>query len=152
MPDPKLLTRIENYCVYRERAQQEVRDKLYEWGVFPSEVEATISALIEGNFLNEERFANAYASGKFRIKRWGKTKIKQGLKLRKVPDKLIAKALNGLDAREYEKTLKTLLEKKSFSIKEQSPLKRRYQLMQFAYGKGFESDLIVSAIEELDLQ
>ena len=65
--DPKVaLTKAEHYCAYQERSQQEVRDKLYEWGLWPDAVENIISELIGGNYLNEERFAKAYAQGKFK--------------------------------------------------------------------------------------
>src|ERR1700712_929985 len=87
------LAKAEHYCAYQERSQQEVRDKLYEWGLYPDAVENVIVHLIEGNFLNEERFANAYTRGKFNQKGWGRIKIKQGLKFKKVSDVLIKKAL-----------------------------------------------------------
>src|SRR6202000_3073498 len=95
------LTKAERYCAYQERAQQEVRDKLYEWGLYPRSVETIISQLIESNYLNEERFAKAYAQGKFNQKHWGKIKIKQGLKLKQIPDKLIKKALETIDLSDY---------------------------------------------------
>ena len=68
--------RIENWCAYQERAQQETRNKLYEYGLHQSDVEQIISELIGTNFLNEERFAIAFAGGRFRIKKWGKLKLK----------------------------------------------------------------------------
>ncbi len=87
------LAKAEHYCAYQERSQQEVRDKLYEWGLYSNVVERVITELIAGNFLNEERFANAYTRGKFNQKGWGKNKIKQGLKFKRVSDPLIKKAL-----------------------------------------------------------
>ena len=66
--------KLEHYCAYQERSQQEVRDKLYNYGLHSAEVEDVICELIGANFLNEERFANAYALGKFRIKQWGEIK------------------------------------------------------------------------------
>src|ERR1700761_4152051 len=98
-------TKAENYCAYQERSQQEVRDKLYDWEQKPDAVERIITRLIENNFLNEERFAKAYATGKFNQKGWGKIKIKQGLKLKRVPDVLIKKALQTIPDDDYHKTL-----------------------------------------------
>ena len=80
------LLKVESWCAYQERAQQEVRNKLYEYGLHQNEVEELITELIVTNFLNEERFAMAYVSGKVNIKKWGRIKIKQGLKFKKVPD------------------------------------------------------------------
>jgi regulatory protein len=81
--------KAEHYCAYQERSQQEVRDKLYEWDLKPAEVENIIIRLIENNYVNEERFAKAYVRGKFNQKGWGRIKIKQGLKQKRVPDGLI---------------------------------------------------------------
>ena len=143
------LSKAERYCAYQERSQQEVRNKLYEWGQYPSVVENIITQLIESNFLNEERFAKAYATGKFRQKGWGKFKIKQGLKLKKVSDPLIKKALNSIDGDEYWQMLTRLIEKKSALIKEKDPFKKRYKLHQYALSRGYESDLVQEALKEL---
>src|SRR5437588_10925964 len=102
------LAKAEHYCAYQERSQQEVRDKLYEWGLYPAGVENVIMHLIEGNFINEERFANAYAIGKFRQKGWGMIKIKQGLKFKKVSEPLIKKALKSINEDDYIKMLQTV--------------------------------------------
>src|SRR6187549_1978004 len=89
----KALQKAENYCAYQERSQQEVRDKIYSWGLHRNDVENIISKLITDGFLKEERFAQAYARGKFRIKKWGRNKIREALRGKKVPDSLINKSL-----------------------------------------------------------
>jgi len=150
--DEKLaLEKAGHYCAYQERSQQEVRDKLYEWGLWPAAVENIIVKLIGDGFLNEERFAKAYATGKFRQKAWGKIKIKQGLKLKKVPDVLIKKALNGINYDDYLETLRIIIEKKSTILNESNAYKRRYKLQQYALGRGFESDLITEVLKDSEL-
>lgn len=134
--------KAENYCAYQERSQYEIRNKLYEWGLYQTDVEEIISELIESNFLNEERFALAYTLGKFRIKQWGKIKIKHALKLKKVPDRLIHKSLQSINDDDYINTLKQILEKKGRTISDKDPFKLRYLLSRYASGKGFEMDLI----------
>ncbi len=146
------LLKAEHYCAYQERAQQEIRNKLYDWGLHAPDVEGIISELISTNFLNEERFARAYVSGKFNIKRWGKLKIKQGLKLRKVPDKMIMKALNSIDYDDYLKVVQEAAEKKLRTITEKDPYKRKHKLMSYLMGKGFESDVILSVLKDNNLQ
>src|SRR5688500_16385193 len=111
-------TKLEQYCAYQERSQQEERDKLYSYGLHTAEVADVICELIAANFLNEERFANAYAVGRFRIKHWGKIKIKQGLTLKRIGDSLIKKALSKIDPTDYEQTLRSLLEKKNALLRE----------------------------------
>jgi len=143
------LEKMEHYCAYQERSQQEVRDKLYTLGLHRNDVEEVISELIQTNFLNEERFAIAYTLGKFRMKNWGRLKIKQGLKLKRVSEKLITKALKQLDGDEYYITLTKVLEKKSALLKEKDPFKKRSRLFQYASGRGFESDLILESLRDL---
>ena len=145
---PKIFSReqgkikAESYCAYQERSHFEIRNKLYEWGLHQKDTEEIISELIEQNFLNEERFALAYTQGKFRIKNWGRIKIKQGLKLKRVPDKLIAKSLKIIDEKDYIEKLKQLIEKKNDTIREKDPFKIRYLLMRYAASKGYEQELI----------
>ena len=149
---PKIFSReqakikAESYCAYQERSQFEIRNKLYEWGLYQRDVEEIISELIELNFLNEERFALAYSLGKFRIKGWGKIKIRQGLKLKRIPDKLIIKSLKSIEYDDYLMMLKKILQKKSNTISEKDPFKKRYLLTRFASSKGYESDLITDLL------
>ncbi|EDM36163.1 regulatory protein RecX [Pedobacter sp. BAL39] len=145
------LAKAEHYCAYQERSQQEIRDKLYEWGLWSNEVEELISELISTNFLNEERFAAAYVSGKFNIKKWGKVKIKQGLKLKKVPEKMITKALNTIDYDAYLRVILEAAEKKDRLLKENDPYKRRNKLITYLMGKGFENNLIAEVLKSNNL-
>lgn len=143
--------RAEGYCAYQERSQQEIRNKLYSWGVYPSDVENIIVDLITENFLNEERFAHAYASGKFKIKHWGKIKIANGLKFKQIPPRLIKEALNTIDPDEYFNTLSEVLNKKASLLKENDAYKRRIRLAQYASSRGFEKDLIFDILNNNDL-
>ena len=149
---PKIFSRqqakvkAESYCTYQERSQFEIRNKLYEWGLHQKDVEEIISELIELNFLNEERFAIAYSLGKFRIKGWGKNKIRQGLKLKRIPDKLIIKSLKEINEDDYMLMLTKILKKKLNTISEKDPFKKRYLLSRFASSKGYESDLIADLL------
>lgn len=150
--DEKLaLAKAEHYCAYQERSQQEVRDKLYSWGLWPAAVEGTISKLIEGNFLNEERFARAYTLGKFRQKGWGRIKIKQGLKIKQVSPILIKKALALIDLDDYMATLTRLLEKKAQTTTEKNKMKRNYNLQQYALSRGYETELTLEVLKSSEL-
>jgi regulatory protein len=145
------LAKAEHYCAYQERSQYEIRNKLYEWGLFISDIEELISELILTNFLNEERFAKAYVSGKFNINKWGKIKIKQGLKLKKVPEKMITRALNGIDEDDYLKTIADCAEKKLRTITEKDPYKRKYKLITHLLSRGFENNLILVVLKDNNL-
>jgi regulatory protein len=145
------LAKAEHYCAYQERSQQEMRDKLYEWGLYSNIVEQVIIQLISGNFLNEERFANAYTRGKFNQKGWGKNKIKQGLKFKKVSDPLIKKALNSINGDDYLAMLHKVILKKATLLSEKDAYKRKYKLHQYALSRGYENDLIADVLKASDL-
>ncbi len=136
------LEKMKSWCAYQERCQQEARNKLYEYGLWPEAVENIISVLISENFINEERFAKLYAGGKFRIKKWGRLKIKSALKQKKITDYCIKKAMAEIDEKEYIKTLEKLIALKGKQLKETSKIKKNYKLLQYAYGRGYEQDLI----------
>ena len=145
------LAKAESFCVYQERSQKEVRYKLVEWGIRGDELEEILSELIMNNFLNEERFANSYTSGKFNIKKWGRIKIKQGLKLKGVPDKMMNKALYSIDDGDYMQTLENLALKKASSLGENNPLKRKMKLISYLQTRGFETELILLALKASNL-
>ncbi|MVZ67237.1 RecX family transcriptional regulator [Sphingobacterium sp. DK4209] len=140
--------KAESYCAYQERAQQEVRDKLYSWGLHSADVEQVISELISDNFLNEERFAKAFVSGKFRIKAWGKIKIIQHLKAKRVSKPLIQIALREIDLDEYKDKLEELIKKKIDKPISSLNLNEKAKLIRYLQSKGYESDLIFSKFKE----
>lgn len=144
------ITSIKRFCAYQERAQQEVRDKLYEYGMSKDEVEEILSNLISENFLNEERFAVQFAGGHFRIKGWGKVKINHALKQKRVSAYNIKKALQGIDLDAYEKTLETLANKKWNSLKGERGLSKMAKTQAFLYQRGFEPQLIQPILQKLN--
>ncbi len=142
------LVKAESWCAYQERCQQEVRDKLYSWGLHEQDVENLIAELISRNFLNEERFAKAFAGGKFRIKKWGRVKIRMELKRKKVSEYCIKKGLAEIDGDDYLKTLRKVAEAKMKLTKEKNELKKKYKVMGYLLSRGFENDLIREVMGE----
>lgn len=149
-PEQALL-RIRKYCAYQERSQQEVRNKLYQWGLRSDDVESMICDLIADNFLKEERFASAFTGGKFRAKKWGKLKIKNALKQKKVSEPLIRKALSEIEEKEYLKTLKAVIRIRGKVEKETNSFKRKHKIAGYAIQRGFEPELVWSVLGQPDL-
>ncbi len=141
--------KIKSWCAYQERSQQETRNKLYEYGLHEKEVELIISNLIESNFLNEERFAIAFAGGRFRIKKWGRIKIKLELRARKVNDYCINKALKQINENDYFVTLEKLIQQKFDQTKEPNAIKKYYKVLQYATSRGYEKDIIADILKEI---
>jgi len=144
--------KLESYCAYQERSQQEVRNKLYEYGLYPNEVEQIITELIEQNFLNEERFACAYVNGKFNMKKWGKQKIIQGLKLKQVSPPLIKLAMKEINENDYYEALSLLLDKKEANLKEADPYKKKIKLVQYGLSKGYENSLLWEVLKNKEVE
>jgi regulatory protein len=136
------LLKISSYCAYQERTQQEVRDKLYGYGLHKDVVEELISRLITENFINEERFAKSYAGGKFRIKKWGKVKIREALKFKGISEYCIKKGLQEIGDEDYRLSLQSLIEKRAEKEKEKNEYKRKHKISQYLIAKGYEADLV----------
>lgn len=149
MEDKKTFTReqslekIKYYCAYQERCHQEVKDKLYSFGLHRRDVDEILSDLITTNFLNEERFALQYAGGKFRMKHWGKNKIRQQLLQRGITTYVIGKALKSIDSFTYENVFEREAERKWDQLKgERNIFIKKKKLKDYMLQKGFESSLI----------
>lgn len=144
--------KAKHYCGYQERSHAEVKQKLYSYGLYKTEVEEMLSRLIEENYLNEERYAIAFARGKFRMKQWGKIKIKYELKLKKVNEYCIKKALNEIDDADYLKTFRKLADEKSRTLKgEKNIFIKMKKLQNYLVGKGYEYDLVAEILKDKDL-
>lgn len=142
--------RLCRYCAYQERSHKEVRSKLFTLGLYASEVEAVITRLITEGFLSEERFAKAFAGGKFRMNKWGRQKIKRAMEDHGLSPRFIQYGLKEIDASSYTRTLSALLSKKLKSLHEPSMIKRRHKAAAFVIGKGYEADLVWEILKEID--
>jgi|SRR6185437_686174 len=144
------LPKVKQFCAYQERCHSEVRDKLSSFGLHKNEIEEIISTLINENYLNEERFALHFAGGKFRMKQWGKIKIKQALKFKQVNEYCIRKALKEIDTKEYERVFQKLAEQKLKTLRgEKNIFIKKRKLQDFLLQKGFETNLIRNAVNNI---
>jgi regulatory protein len=141
--------KIEKFCAYQERSHQQVKRKLQGYGLNGMDADILLVELMHANFLNEERYAMAYARGKFKIKGWGKAKIKQGLKREGVGEKLIQQALASLGMDDYLDTLNTLTAKKWPLIKGASHIEKVFKLKRYLLGKGYDFEAIDKAIAQV---
>ncbi|WP_373058516.1 regulatory protein RecX [Zunongwangia sp. H14] len=134
--------KLMQFCAYRDRSHKEVEEKLKEMNMIPAAQEQIIFKLMQEDFLNEERFARAYVRGKFRIKKWGRIKIKQELKLREISSPIIKIALTEIDEDEYYQTLQEIAEKKLNLIHEADVYKKKKKLADYLLRRGYEAQLV----------
>lgn len=141
--------KIFRYCAYQERSHLEVRNKLYELGVNRDEIDELITQLITENYLNEERFARAFAGGKFRLKKWGKIKITLALEAKGVSRNCIKLGLSEITQEGYLSTLENILQEKNNITEEENLFVRKDRLSKYAIQKGFEPELVWKVLNEI---
>ena len=141
---------LERYCVYQDRCHKEVRKKLLEMRMIPDAIDIVIGHLIEHNFLNEERFAKAFARGKFNHKYWGKQRIVRELKQRQISAYNIKTALLEISDEDYMITFDTLSRKRIEQLsREKDKYKKRKKLIDYLIYRGWEGDLVYEKAREL---
>lgn len=144
------IQKIEYFCSYQERCHEDVIQKLWNMKMKPEEIDEIMVHLITSNFLNEERFATSFARGKHRIKHWGKIRIVNELKFRKISQYNINKALNEITAEEYDSTFHALAERHWESLRENNILKKKKKFCDYMLRRGFESNLVYEKVKELE--
>ena len=143
------LSKIHRYCAYQERSHREVKNKLFEYGLRSGEVDEILAQHITEGFLNEERYAKAFAGGKFRMLKWGRLKIQRELEIEGLTPRCIARGLSEIDSKDYSKTLLTLIKKKSALVSESDLFKKKNKVARFVIGKGYEPELVWELLKEL---
>jgi regulatory protein len=144
------LQKAKHYCGYQERCHSEVKEKLYSLGLYKQQVEECLSQLIEENYLNEERFAQQFAGGKFRMKQWGRVKIKYELKQKQVSEYCIKKGLKEIDEDDYMKVLKKMALEKWTAVKtEKNVFTKLRKTQDYLLQKGYEQELIRQTLQTL---
>lgn len=135
--------KIKHFCAYQERCHSEVKQKLQSLGLSEEELNSIIVELIEENFLNEERFAIQFVSGKFKIKRWGKNKIKYELKSKQISNIIIVKSLATIDEVDYIKHLEKEFDLYFTKLKSGNHLQKKHKTQHHLLQKGYELSLII---------
>ena len=143
------LDKLKHFCAYQERCHVEVKAKLRQLRVWGNEADEIIAALITEDYLNEERFARGFARGKFRMKQWGRNKIRQSLKEKNISAYCIKKGIEEIDEKEYLHTLEKLASDKYRSLKKDQYLKRKFKTIRYLQSKGYETALIQETIENI---
>jgi regulatory protein len=146
--EKEIFIKICRFCAYRERCESEVREKLHSWEVTQELQEKILAKLKDENFLNEQRFARIYTLGKHRNNKWGRQKIRMGLKEKKLKSEWIETAMQELNEEEYLNTLDTLVEKKLRKVKAQNVFELRKKIATSLMQKGYEGELVWDLLKE----
>ena len=139
-----------NYCVYQDRCHKEVEQKMWDFLLIPEAKDEILLYLMKENYLNEERFTRSYIRGKFYMKSWGRNKIRNHLKFKGVPEKLINASFDEIEDDDYEKTLEKLYLDYSGKIKGLQDYQKKSKTIKYLLSKGFEYESITSLIKKLE--
>lgn len=137
-----------NYCVYQDRCHQEVEQKMRDFLLVPEAKEEILLYLMRENYLNEERFARSYIRGKFYMKYWGRNKIRNHLKFKGVPEKLMNSCFDEIEEEDYYKTLKKLWHDYYCKLKGFQEYQKKSKTIKYLLGKGFEYEQILETLQE----
>lgn len=141
-----LYEKARNFCDYQERCIYDIKQKLKSWHASDETIETIIRQLESEDYINEERYAVAFANGKLRNNKWGKNKIFYALSQKHIPEIYIQMALNEIDDEEYANILRSVLKAKK--VNENDDFKRKAKLVQYARQKGFQTSYILNILDE----
>jgi len=136
-------------CSRQEKCSSEIMEKLKKFKVQEASMVKVLQTLKKEGFIDESRYAGMFVRDKLRINRWGKIKIQYMLSAKRIPEKIIRDALDGIDDQKYLEILKEELSKKQKSVKAENPFEVRNKLARFAQQRGFESGLIFQVLDEM---
>ena len=146
----KVLAKLMRYCAFQERSSKDVFNKLSTCTNESAQIQLIYNNLIQHNYLNDQRFACSFASGKFRMNKWGRIKIKMGLINKGVDSKLIDEALEQISEEDYLKTLYDLAVNKKKLIKAKNDFELKIKLKRYLVNKGYEADKVNQVIESIN--
>lgn len=146
-----LLQKLERFCSYQDRCTFDVRRKMAEWHVPENLREKLLKQLTSEGFADDRRFASSFVRGKFHTNKWGRIRIAGELRMRGLPETVIAEALQEIPEEEYLKTLRQLMIRKSREINPEKIMHKREKILNFVVGKGFETDLVLRIIQEIKI-
>ena len=142
--------KLVNYCVYQDRCHKEVEQKMWDYLLIPEAKEEILLYLMKENYLNEERFTRSYIRGKFYMKSWGRNKIRNHLKFKGVPEKLINSCFDEIDADDYYKTLAKLYHNYESKLKGLQAYQKKSKTIKYLLSKGFEYEEITQLIKDAE--
>lgn len=142
------IEKIRKYCAYQERCRSDVYLKLLRLNCPKEEIDALIGKMEDEGFLDEGRYARSYVRGHYAIKGWGRIKIQNALREKRIPESAISKAMTEIDAQKYYEKLLEIAYRKSQQT-DLTDWDKRQKFKAWLLGRGFEYEQIELAIEDL---
>ena len=142
--------KLTDLCARSEHCQQEMLEKMRQWGVSEEEQAEVMQRLIEERYVDDERFARAFIYDKIRYSKWGRRKVEQALWMKRIDEHISKPLLDDVDDEEYLKILRPMLKQKRKGIRAKSEYEGTMKLIKYALGRGFTMDIIKQCINVSD--
>ena len=142
------IERIKNYCLKEDKCQLDIIKKMEEWGISKISQDHILDILIKEKYLDEERYSSSYCRGKFRMKKWGKMKIINALRGKKISKASINKGLEEINDSEYKIELEKQYQKKKKTTREKNHFIKQKKIATYLISKGYESDLVWDTLKK----
>ena len=141
--------KLKQYCSYQDRCHSEVENKLLKFNLISQAKDQILFNLINEDYLNETRFCKSFVRGKFKIKNWGKRRIIQELKSRKISEFNIKKGLSEINESDYQEKFENLFNKKLSSLENLNSIDKKKKIFSYLQYRGWETNLIYEKINQI---
>lgn len=141
-------------CSRRECCRHDVAGKLRARALNEQSITRILDRLTEEHFIDEARYAQAFVHDKMAYNGWGRLKVREALRMKRLADADIRHALDDIDDEAYRRSVRRLLKSKAATLDfnpddEQEAYKATAKLLRFAAARGFEYEVAARAIAEL---
>jgi regulatory protein len=143
-----LLKKAMALCAGKECCISDVNQKLISWSADEEETKKILHQLEKEKFIDETRYATAFARDKFRYNKWGRIKIGAALRQKNIPSGIISGAFESIDENEYLETLKSIISNHRRTVKAKNQYDLKGKLLRYGLSKGFESHLLYDILNE----
>ncbi|WP_336410078.1 regulatory protein RecX [Xylanibacter brevis] len=157
MTEQEAYLRLAALCAQAEHCEYEMQEKMRRWEIADDAQARVMQRLITERYVDDERFARAFANDKVKYNKWGRRKVEQAMWLKHIAEDIRQRVLDSIDDEEYIAILRPLLQQKRRSVKARNDYELRQKLIKFAIGRGFTMDIIKQCIsiddeEEYDME
>lgn len=142
--------KLSAYCSTAEHCLSEVQKKLDAWNLSEKDANAVIDYLLKEKFVDENRYALAFAREKMNFAHWGRNKVAFSLRNKHIPADFIKNALDEVfGSEDYDNSIAQVLEAKFRSITYKNKFDAKAKLLRFGGGRGFEFSKMQPIVDKL---
>lgn len=144
------LLRLTTLCAQSEHCAYEMEEKMRRWEMTDTEIATVMEQLVKQKFVDDKRYARAFAKDKLKYNKWGRRKIDQAMWAKRIDEDTRHAVLDDISDDDYLSVLRPLLKSKRRSVKADNEYELNNKLARFALSRGFTFDLVRQCLGEVD--